>query len=79
MDPNTLACPEHMDLLRQLAESKAWVNINQGADARLLTEDNIDALNRVKLKMIHFALGYDGAVRGCVAGIGTVRKIWCAG
>lgn len=55
MDPNTLACPYHVDLLGQLADSGAWVDINQGADARLLTEDNIAALNRVKLKMIHFA------------------------
>ena len=55
MDPNTLACPDHMNLLRQLADSGAWVDINQGADARLLTEDNIAALNRVKLKTIHFA------------------------
>ena len=55
MDPNTLACPDHMDLLGQLADSGAWVDINQGADARLLTEDNIAALNRIKLKMIHFA------------------------
>ena len=55
MDPNTLACPEHLELLGHLANSGAWVDINQGADARLLTEDNIAALNRVKLKMIHFA------------------------
>lgn len=55
MDPNTLACPEHLELLGQLADSRAWVDINQGADARLLTEDNIAALNRVKLKRIHFA------------------------
>ena len=55
MDPNTLACPEHLELLGQLEDSGAWVDINQGADARLLTEDNIAALNRVKLKMIHFA------------------------
>lgn len=55
MDPNTLACPDHMNLLVQLADSGAWVDINQGADARLLTEDNIAALNRVKLKTIHFA------------------------
>ena len=55
MDPNILACPDHMELLEQLADSKAWVDINQGADARLLTEENIAALNRVKIKMIHFA------------------------
>jgi hypothetical protein len=54
-DPNLLACRDHMELLGQLSESKAWVDINQGADARLLTEENIAALNKVKIKRIHFA------------------------
>ena len=54
-DPNLLACREHMDLLKQLADSKAWVDINQGMDARLLTEENIEAIKRIKLKEIHFA------------------------
>lgn len=54
-DPNLLACRDHMDLLGQLAESNAWVDINQGVDARMLTEANIEALNRVKIKNIHFA------------------------
>ena len=44
-----------MDLLAQLADSKAWVDMNQGLDARMLTEENIDALNKVKIKTIHFA------------------------
>ena len=54
-DPNILACRDHMDLLAQLADSKAWVDMNQGLDARMLTEENIDALNKVKIKRIHFA------------------------
>ena len=54
-DPNLLACRDHMDLLGQLADSKAWVDMNQGLDARMLTEQNIDALNKVKIKRIHFA------------------------
>lgn len=54
-DPNLLACREHMDLLAQLADSKAWVDMNQGLDARMLTLENIDALNKVKIKRIHFA------------------------
>lgn len=54
-DPNLLACREHMDLLKQLADSKAWVDMNQGVDARMLTEQNIEALNNVKIKTIHFA------------------------
>lgn len=55
LDPNLLACREHIDLLRQLEESKALVDFTQGLDARLLTEKNIEALNKVKTKMIHFA------------------------
>lgn len=54
-DPNILACKEHIDLLHQLGESNAWVDFNQGIDARLLTEKNIVALNQVKIKAIHFA------------------------
>lgn len=58
MDPNILACPDHMELLGQLADSKAWVDINQGLDCRLLKEQNIEAINRIKLKEIHFAWDY---------------------
>ena len=54
-DPNILACPDWKDLLGQLAESKAKVDINQGLDARLLTEAKIEALNRIKLEAVHFA------------------------
>ena len=55
LDPNLLACPEHMDLLGQLARSGAWVDFTQGLDCRLLTVDNIRALGAVRLKEIHFA------------------------
>lgn len=54
-DPNILACPDWRDLLDQLAESKAKVDINQGLDARLLTTDKICALNRIRLANVHFA------------------------
>lgn len=55
LDPNLLACPDHMDLLGQLAHSGAWVDFTQGLDCRLLTEKNIAAINAIKLKEIHFA------------------------
>ena len=55
MDPNILACRDHMDLLRQLADSGAWVDINQGLDARLLTPENIKVIKQIKVKNIHFA------------------------
>ena len=55
MDPNLLACPERMSLLDQLAESRAWVDVNQGFDIRLMTDDVVDALNRIKIQNIHLA------------------------
>lgn len=55
LDPNTLASRGHMELLKQLADTGAEVDFNQGVDCRLLTEENILALNAVNTKMIHFA------------------------
>lgn len=55
MDPNILACRQHLELLEQLADSGAWVDFTQGLDIRLTNEKNIKALNRIKTKMIHFA------------------------
>ena len=55
LDPNILACKEHPDLLKQLIDSKAYVDFNQGVDIRLTNEENIRLLNQVKFKEIHFA------------------------
>lgn len=55
MDPNILACKDHLALLEQLADSGAMVDINQGMDCRLLTDRNIEVIRRIKLKEIHFA------------------------
>lgn len=55
LDPNILACREHPDLLTQLIDSRAWVDINQGLDIRMTNEHNIDLINRIKVKEIHFA------------------------
>lgn len=54
-DSNILACKEWKDLLGQLAESKAYVDLNQGIDCRLLTEEKCMALDKVKMKEVHFA------------------------
>ena len=54
-DPNILACPDHKDLLIQLADTKATVEFNQGLDIRLINNDNLELLQRVKLNHIHFA------------------------
>lgn len=55
LDPNTLACPDHLELLEQLARSRAKVNFSQGLDARLLNEANIEAINKIFVNEIHFA------------------------
>ncbi len=54
-DPNLLACREWKDLLQQLADSKAKVDMNQGMDARLITPEKMEYINKVKWSTIHFA------------------------
>jgi hypothetical protein len=58
LDPNILACREHENLLEQLIDSKAWIDITQGLDARLLTDRNTELISKLKVKMLHFA--WDG-------------------
>lgn len=54
-DPNILACPDHMELLQQLADSRAVVEFNQGIDIRLINDRNLALLKKIKLDRIHFA------------------------
>ena len=55
LDPNILACKESNELLHQLIQSKAYVDFTQGLDIRLTNEENINLINRLKVKEIHFA------------------------
>lgn len=55
LDPNILACKDAKDLLKELADSGAWVDFTQGVDARLLTEDTARTIASMKIKSIHFA------------------------
>lgn len=55
LDPNLLACRDKLDLLEQYAETRAEVNFNQGLDIRLMTDADLQAINRVRLKKVHFA------------------------
>lgn len=58
LDPNLLACKDHIDLLQQLADSKAKVDFTQGLDARFINERNVELLNRISMKMVHFAFDF---------------------
>jgi len=55
LDPNITACKDRFDLYEQYMETKATLSFNQGLDIRLLTEKDIDYLNKMKTKSIHFA------------------------
>ena len=50
LDANLLACKDRMELLRQLADSKAMVDFTQGLDARFTTEAVARALMKIKIK-----------------------------
>lgn len=55
MDPNVIACKEWKDLLQQLVDSKATVDINQGIDIRMMTAEKAEMIKKIKLKRVHFA------------------------
>jgi hypothetical protein len=74
MDANLLACPEHEEIIRQLIDSKAKVNFNQGLDARFINDDNAKLLSKVKVKMMHFALDLPKNTDKVIQGLVTYRK-----
>lgn len=55
LDPNITACREKRDLMRQYRETGAWIDFTQGIDIRLVNEADINDLNGMKIKMVHFA------------------------
>lgn len=54
-DPNILACPDWGELLEQLARTRAKVDINQGLDIRMMTEEKAKALAEIRMTEVHFA------------------------
>jgi len=55
LDPNITASKDCERLFDSLISTKAEINFSQGLDARLITDKGCDQLNRMKIKMIHFA------------------------
>ena len=55
LDPNIAACKDKHDLFLQYEATKATINFSQGLDIRLLTEKDIEDINRLRIKEIHFA------------------------
>lgn len=55
LEANLTACAEKRDLFQQFKETQALINFSQGLDVRLMSEEDIEDLNAMRLKDIHFA------------------------
>lgn len=55
LDPNITACKDKRELFRQYRETGASIVFNQGLDIRLLNDDDIDDINSMRIKDLHFA------------------------
>ena len=55
LDPNITACREKRDLMRQYRETGAILDFTQGLDIRCLDEADIEDINRMRLRRLHFA------------------------
>lgn len=55
LDPNITACREKRDLMRQYRETCAILDFTQGLDIRLLNADDIEDINQMRLRTLHFA------------------------
>lgn len=55
LDPNITACKERFDLYEQYIDTGAILSFNQGLDIRLITDRDIEYINRMKIEDLHFA------------------------
>lgn len=74
LDPNILACRQHLDLLQQLVESNASVDFTQGLDARFINEDNLKLLQQMKIKMVHFAFDFMRNEKQIIKGLKLAKE-----
>ena len=55
LDPNVTACRDKRDLMQQYIETGALLDFTQGLDIRLLNDDDIADINKMRLRTLHFA------------------------
>lgn len=55
LDPNITACRDKRDLMRQYIETGAILDFTQGLDIRLLNSYDIEDINHMRLRTLHFA------------------------
>ena len=55
LDPNITACREKRDLMKQYRETGALLDFTQGLDIRCLNDEDIEDINHMRLRTLHFA------------------------
>ena len=75
MDANILACKEREELLKQLIESKAYIDYTQGLDARLIDSDVAKLISQTKIKMVHFAFDDIKNEKAIIRGLTEFNKV----
>lgn len=55
LDPNITACKEKQELFQQYIDTRAVIDFTQGLDIRLLTDQDIEIINKMRLRTLHFA------------------------
>lgn len=74
LDPNLLACKDHMELLQQLADSGAKVDFTQGLDARFINERNVEILKQINISMLHFAFDFMKNEKRIIEGLKIAKE-----
>lgn len=74
LDPNLLACKEHMELLQQLIDSKAKVDFTQGLDARFVNNENLELLKQINISMVHFAFDFMRFEKQIIRGLTLAKE-----
>lgn len=55
LDPNITACRDKRELMAQYRETGARLDFTQGLDIRLLNDADMDDINHMRLRTLHFA------------------------
>lgn len=74
LDPNIMACREHKELLKQLVDSGAYVEFNQGIDARFIDESNVELLSQIRMKIVHFAFDFMKNEKRIIRGLQLAKQ-----
>lgn len=55
LDPNITACKDKRELMQQYLDTKAVIDFTQGLDIRLLDDEDVRDINKMRLRTVHFA------------------------